>query len=340
VASLYFVVRCGQQRSLLSAAFAGAAIGFALHARASVGLFIPFLGLYLLWAWARPKLDVGRVVLAALAFGVGLAGPLALLLVTNWWRFGKPLNFGYASIPLTYPIQDGLYGLFLSPGKSVLLYAPVVTLGLLSPFFVRRGERAVPVLCVAMGLANAVFFARFPYWHGDHTFGPRYLIMSIPFWVVPAGLLLDRVVWRRALAAAGVVGVVVALLGSVMYFNQYFDIAEHTSVPKLEILADGPNYWRKMHYDPYWSPVVGHARALPDVIRNSVARADGEDPKLQEYPGTTNQQYGWYFAPPQLDSWVYWLFPSHGPKRFLLLVPVLLALGALGIRLVRPALRS
>ena len=339
VASLYFLVRSAQRRSFVDAALAGAAIGFALHARASVGLFLPFLGLYLLWSWARPKLEVGRVLLGGVAFGAGFAVPLALLLVTNWWRFGKPLNFGYASIPLSYPVQDGLYGLFLSPGKSVLLYAPVVALGLVTPFAVESRHRAVAVLCVAMGLANAVFFARFPYWHGDHSFGPRYLIMSIPFWVVPVGLVLDRVAWRRALGVAGAVGAVVAVLGSAFYFNQYFHIAEHTSVAKLEILDDGPNYWRKMHYEPYWSPIAGHARALPAVLGNSIERFDGEDDELQEWPGTTNEQYGWYFAPPQLDSWVYWLFPTHGPKRFLLLVPVFLGMGFVGIRLLRPALR-
>jgi hypothetical protein len=340
LASLYFLVCATQDRSYRAAALSGAAIGFALHARASVGLFLPFLGLYLLWAWARPKFELRRVFSAAVVFGLGFAVPAALLLASNWWRFGRALDFGYASVPLTYPLQDGLYGLFLSPGKSVLLYAPVVILGLLSPFFVERSARPVAVLCVLLGLANAVFFARFPYWHGDHTFGPRYLVMSIPFWVVPVGPMLQRRVWRRALVVTGVVGVVVSALGSVMYFNQYFDIAEHTSVPKLVILADGPNYWRKMHYEPYWSPLAGTTRALPDVVANSVHRLDGKDPKLQEFPGTVNQQYGWYFAPPQFDSWVYWLFPTHGPKRFLLLVPVFLALGVLGALGLRPALRD
>lgn len=340
IAALYFLVRCGQRRSYVDAAAAGASIGFALHARASVGLFLPFLGLYLLWVWARPRFELVRVAGAAAAFGVGFAVPLGLLLVTNWWRFGEPLNFGYASIPLSYPVHEGLYGLFLSPGKSVLLYAPVVALGLVAPFLVEARQRAAAILCVSAGLANAVFFARFPFWHGDHSFGPRYLTMSIPFWVVAAGLLLDRAPWRRALAAAGALGFVVAALGSVMYFNQYFHIAERAAVPKLEMFADGPNYWRKMHYEPYWSPIAGHARALPSVFTNSLERVDGEDAEMQEWPGTTNEQYGWYFAPPQLDSWVYWLFPTHGPKRFLLLVPVFLGLGAFGIRLVRPALRQ
>lgn len=340
VASLYFLLRSGHERSLRLAVAAGASIGFALHARASVGIFLPLLGLYHLWSWARPKLDPGRVVLAAAAFAVGLAVPAALLLVTNWWRFGEPLDFGYASIPLGFPIQEGLFGLFLSPGKSVLLFAPIVALGLASPFFVRPEVRPAAILCVGLGLVNAFFFARFPYWHGDHSYGPRYLIMSIPFWVIPVGPLLERVRWRRAATVAAAAGAVPAVLGSIMYFNQYFHIAERESVPQLEILENGPNYWAEMHFDPYWSPIAGHARALPSVARNSVERLDGEDEELQEYPGTTNQQYGWYFAPPQLDSWVYWLFPTNGPKRFLLVVPVFVALGVVGARTVRPALRT
>ena len=340
VASLHFLVRCGLRRSFVDAVAAGAFIGLALHARSSVGLFIPVLGLYLLWVWSRPRFELRPLAGAVVAFGAGFAVPLALLLLTNWWRFGEPLNFGYANIPLSYPMHEGLYGLFLSPGKSVLLYAPVVAIGLVAPFVVDRERRPAAILCVAAGMANALFFSRFPHWHGDHSFGPRYLTMSIPFWVVAAGLVLDRALWRRALVAAGGLGFVVALLGSVMYFNQYFHIAERASVPKLEMLPEGPNYWRKMHFEPYWSPIAGHARALPSVFENSFERFDGEDDELQEWPGTTNEQYGWYFAPPQLDSWVYWLFPTHGPKRFLLLVPVFLGLGIVGGRLIRPSLRA
>jgi hypothetical protein len=339
--SLFLVVRAVEERSLVVLAGAGAAIGFALHARASVGIFLPILGLYVLWTWAgRLRSGVLGTLAAGTAFGAGTLPPIALLLVSNWWRFGEPLNFGYGAIPLSYPITEGLYGLFLSPGKSVFLYAPVVLLGLVSPFLVPARVRPVAVLCVTLGLANALFFARFPYWHGDHSFGPRYLVMSIPFWVVPVGPLLAKVAWRRALAATAVLGFVVAALGSVMYFNQYFAIAERTAVPKLEILPDGPNYWRKMHYDPYWSPVLGHARALPSVLENSAKRADGQDRQLQTWPGTTGEQYGWYFAPPQLDSWVYWLAPTHGPKRFLVLAPVFLGLIALGAVRLRQALEA
>jgi hypothetical protein len=283
---------------------------------------------------------MGGLVRAALGFGAGFTVPFALLLVSNWWRFGRALDFGYESVPLGYPLQDGLYGLFLSPGKSVLLYAPVVALGLVATALVPRPHRPVAVTATVMGLANAVFFARFPYWHGDHTFGPRYLIMSIPFWALPVGPLLAKRAWRVALGVAAAIGLVVALLGTVMYFNEYFAIAEQHAVPKLEILPDGPNYWRKMHYDPYWSPVAGTTRALPDVARNTWRRLDGHDRDLQEWPGTTNQKYGWYFAPPQLDSWMYWVFPTHGPKRFLLLAPLWLVVGAGGGVLLRRSMRA
>ncbi len=338
--SLFFVVRSGQDRTLGAAALAGLSIGFGLHARASVALFVPVLGLYLLWLWARPHFEIRKLIAPAGAFGGAFSVTVALLLLSNWWRFGSPFNLGYATIPLDYPIQDGLYGLFLSPGKSIFVYAPIVALGLLAPILAGRGHRSVAGVAVVLGLLNALFFARFPYWHGDHSYGPRYLMLSLPFLVIPAGVLLDRRWARLTTLGCAVLGGTVALLGAVMYFNQYFNIAEHESVPKLEILADGPNYWRKMHYDPYWSPPVGTARALPEVVENTLKRADGHDAALQQYPGTTNEQYGWYFAPPQADSWIYWLFATHGPKRFLVLAPFWLVVALVGVRILRPGLRA
>ena len=89
---------------------------------------------------------------------------------------------------LTVPVSAASGSLKVAVRVGVVVFGKAASAGV-----TRAGTlgRVVAAVCVAMGLANAVFFARFPYWHGDHTFGPRYLIMSIPFWVVPAGLLVS-----------------------------------------------------------------------------------------------------------------------------------------------------
>lgn len=332
--SAFFAVRARQDGGRAAVVWSGLLGGSALLVRASTALFLPLVGVYVLWARVRRGAVVRETVSTGAAFAAGLVPPAVLLLLTNWWRWGSPLDLGYASVPLDFPVTEGLYGLFLSPGKSIFLYAPIVAVGLAAPFFVPRHVRGEVVWLVAMGGLNALFFARFIHWHGDHSWGPRYLVMSLPFWVLPVAPLLARVRWRRAVAVAGAVGLLSAGLGTVMYFNQYFAIAEREI--GLEIAPDGPTYWHEMHFDPYWSPIAGHVRALPDVWDNSTDRLRGDAADSTAFPNTTTERYGWYFAPPQLDSWIYWIFATDGPRRLLPMAVAFTAAIGVGIWRLRP----
>lgn len=337
LAGAYFAVRAVGDADLRLAATSGAFAGLAVSARSTAGLFLPVIGLYLLLAFPRRWANwFGRWLRVGLAYTAGAAVPLALFLASNWWRYGAVTNFGPKSIPLNYPLQDGLYGFFLSPGKSLFLYAPVVLVGLLAIPFVPRPHRPAVLLMAALGAVNVALFARFFQWHGDHAWGPRYLIMTIPFFVLPVAPLLDRVRWQRALAVSAVLGLFSAGLGVVMYFNQYFYIVEHTI--GSHDTPVGPSYWEPMHRDPYWSPIAGTVRALPDVVRHSFRRLDGHEPGMYPFPDGTQARYGWYFLPPQLDSWAYWIFPAHGPRKLLLMVPVFAGLAIAGGESLRRAL--
>src|SRR5581483_3525417 len=179
--------------------------------------FLPVIGLYLLFAFPRRWANwFGRWLRVGLAYSAGAAVPLAVFFWSNWWRYGAPTNMGPKSIPLNYPLQDGLYGFFLSPGKCLFLYAPVVLVGVLAVPFAPRRHRPAVALMVALGAVNVALFARFFQWHGDHAWGPRYLIMTIPFFVLPLAPLLDRIRWQRALAVSAVLGLFSAFLGVVV----------------------------------------------------------------------------------------------------------------------------
>lgn len=311
---------------------AGAFLGVALSARLTTALMAVPLGAYALWRVA-PRDRVRGVIEVAACVGAGMVPGVALLAATNWWRFGSPTDAGYERVPLDFPITEGLYGLFLSPGKSVFLYAPLALVGLLAVVWAPARVRPEVLFLSSFGILNAVFFARFVHWHGDHSWGPRYLIMSVPFFVLPVAALVERERWRRAVVALIAVGVVPAGLGTVMYFNQYFQIVADRV--EWTMTDEGPSLWKPMHFDPYWSPLAGHARALPEVISNTASRIDGEAPGLRPFPGTTVERYGWYFEPPQADSWIYWNLAAGGSRKlFVLIVPLVGAafFGARGLR--------
>jgi hypothetical protein len=320
--------RSAEQGRPSLAAWSGLASGGALMARASTGLFPPLIAAYLLGAVMR-RFGLRRGVTSVAAYGAGAIPTLVLLGALNWWRYGSMLDPGYEKIPLDFPLRSGLGGLFLSPGKSIFLYAPVLLIAVLAlPVAIRRRPPEV-LLLLAAGLANAVFFARFQYWHGDHAWGPRYLQIVLPLMVVLCAPVLVRAPWRRAAGVAGVVGVVVAgLPGVVLYYNTYLATV-------FDTVGDGPlhgeaSYAYHAHYVPRWSPIVGHLARVDDAVTTAVARIDGSDPTIRPYPTTTYDRYFWFVAPDQLDTWWVWL-PALGVSRwFWLLAAVFVGASAVG----------
>ncbi len=308
-------------------------LGSALLARSTAALAGPAFVAFVLSAWWASDRRPGPLLRRASLACAGAVPPVLLLGAVNWWRYGSPTDLGYQSVPLNFPFREGVYGLVLSPGKSMFLYAPVIVIGLWAAVRAPTEQRPKIAFMLLIALAHIAFFARFIAWHGDHTWGPRYLTPALPFMVLPCAAVVASVRWRRAVAVAGASGALISMLGVVMYFNQYFAIVEHSEPLRFD--AGGPHYWKRMHYQPRWSPLVGHVLALPTVIDQTFRRMDGSDRDLQPFPTTARGRYGWYFAPPQLDAWWYWIGPEHGARRlYVLLLPQVgaLAWGAARLR--------
>jgi hypothetical protein len=101
------------------------------------------------------------------------------------------------------------------------------------------------LLCVAMVALHVLFYARLLFWHGDGAWGPRYLIIALPFALLPGLALLEgaRSHPRRlaAIRALVVAGVAVQLLGVLVNFNWYLirsnSQTRYFSPPASPILA-------------------------------------------------------------------------------------------------------
>lgn len=339
VTGVLAALRAADAGRLTDAGLAGLLTGAAVLARPSAVVFVPIVGLYVAWTrWRRAGVPAGA--LAAGVFAAGALACLGLLALANWWRYGAGSDTGYGATPLDGSLAEGLYGLLLSPGKSVFLYAPVALVAVVAVPAAARRRPAEVAMLAALILANLAIFARFPYWHGDAAWGPRYLMITLPVTVLLVAPVLTGPGWRRAVAVAGAIGVVPALLGTLVGVNQYTAIVrERTAAAPA---ADGaPAYWDDLHFSVRDSPLVGHAEALPDAIAAAAARLDGADPSFASsglFPSSASQRFSWYDDPVQLDVWPYWVVVEEAPRGLLLLalVPLgALAGGGLMLRRVR-----
>ena len=231
---------------------AGLALGYAVFTRVGGAALLPAFGLY---AWLVFAVDGGNVQTFKRFGWMALGGlPFALLLLAyNWVRFRALTEQGYASEGFTGNLLVGLYGLLLSPGKSVFLYVPLL---LALPWaivpFARR-YRPEAALVGALAAITLLQSALWWIWWAGWGWGPRFLVPLMPFLILMLGVLLERRAWRRIIGLALLpLSIAVNLLGILVDFNSYI------------IAVTGGDMSREAIYlfQPAYSPILAHIRSL------------------------------------------------------------------------------
>lgn len=247
----------------------GVAAGLAPFVKPHAALVVPILGLYLLGSVAGPRpwsrAVARRLIAPALIWGAAAIVAAIPLFIGNAIMYGGPFRTGYSAgrlEGLAYPFFRGLYGLLLSPGKGVAWYSPPLLLAMLAarPFF--RRHRAEALACLAIAVTHLAFYSRLTLWNGDWAWGPRYLLVVLPFLYLPVYSFLDtlRAARWRAIVASIVtaLGIGVQLLGVLV--NPVWPRAE---VYDLVVgAADRDARIEARYFSPSASSLAVHARLL------------------------------------------------------------------------------
>ncbi|HUP73218.1 MAG TPA: hypothetical protein VM282_09230 [Acidimicrobiales bacterium] len=316
-------LRCARAASMRAAVFCGFCAGFGVLTRASSAMFVPLLGLWLAiiavqrWGWRT-------MARCLLAFAAGGLAPLAAFLFFNWWRFGSPTDVGYSRVPQSFPLQDGLYNHFFTPGKSMFLFAPIIVLGFAGMIVGLVRHTAAMSLVVAVVCANLVFFSRVPFWSGDAAWGARYQQIVLPLMCVPAVVLASRRWWAATFGTLAAVGFAVpALLGSLIYFNVFFIEAAQQNAA-----------WEATTKEAAWQPFLGHAELAPVGIRDVLGANRPGEVDRGPYSQDPATHYGYFGSEPRIDFWWLWVSPMRSSAAtYLFFVPILVAFaGAIWLR--------
>lgn len=216
----------------------------------------------------------------------------------------------------------GLYGLTLSTGKGLLIYAPPVLLSLLGfPKFLRLYRQDALVIGGIFLLFLVVYSTRRG-WHGGACWGPRYLLPILPLLMLPAGSFLsshakqiqDEKWFSTRLAQMTIVGVfmsgVVVQLAAVSVFplNYYFLKAQEGTL-SLESWDGGPAYLHEIFFDPTYTPVIGHIELAVQRIRDVVKYGSVE--RQGVFPADAYDLWLYMITLERLDYWwlQWWMQP-------------------------------
>jgi len=203
--------------TLSRAVAAGLLLGAAVWVRPTQLIAFPAFALALLVRDGRRSLP------GLTALGLAFAwGPLAYL-AYNHAIFGSAFDFGYPDAAeggrrlneFSTPLLTGLSGFLVSPGKSILLFAPPLLFAWAGLPALARRDRGLAALSVAAPLAYLLFYARFAQWEGGYCYGPRYLVPALALACLPLGpALADAGArGRRALLGLALAGCLVQAIG-------------------------------------------------------------------------------------------------------------------------------
>jgi len=213
---------------------AGFAVAGAIAVKFAVGgLLAAAAGLALV---SRPE---GRRPAALIRFGLVPLCVLAAHLAWNATRFGSLWDLGYPEAAelgrrlndFDTPLVTGLFGLLLSPGKGLVLFAPAVCTALFGWRAVHRRTPTTSIAVLAFFSGSLLLYARYSAWEGGYCFGPRYLLPALPglFLGLPFMLASRRRRVALLLCAFGalmqVPGVATSFAEDQMAGGRYYDAA-------------------------------------------------------------------------------------------------------------------
>jgi hypothetical protein len=196
-----------------------------------------------------------------------LAVPLlggALLVGYNLYVFQRPSG-GYAMAVLNGFVFPGLAGLFLSPGRGLLIYTPVALFAacawLPSAFAMRRRHHLLFITATTFTILEPLAISRSISWWGGYCWGPRMLTELAPPLIILMALgvpAMDRPWDRRAFAVLALYSVLIQAVGVFFYPKGHWDAAP-TSVDnapdRLWEWRDNPMV-RTVCGGLYWEPYV------------------------------------------------------------------------------------
>jgi hypothetical protein len=139
-------------------------------------------------------------------------------------------------------------GLLFSPGYGLLWYCPPVALAVVG-FRKAMKEHKFEALAIAGMLAAFLgLHSLLPYWFAAWSWGPRYLVPSIPGLCALAGLVEGHL--RKTLIVLALLGFVVNAPTTFCFYERYYAELHEQGIPTEETLAWSLRYAPSLHEWP------------------------------------------------------------------------------------------
>jgi len=235
---------------------------------------------------------------------LGTTGGVILYGFYNWIRFGHLLDFGAPRIFKLEFIPSGLLGLLVSPGMGLLWYSPVIILSIIAFFEVVKSKRILEaVTVVGIFLSYLMIYSIWNMWSGGWSWGPRFLLPSLPGLVALIALLDHK--WKKIILILTLLGFVINAPTLVSFYERYYSEAYEKEIP-----------FKKLLWSPSYSPIYRMWGAayrqikdasetdVRDLVREASLPENGPSPTI-----ATSQAF-------RIVALWWWMLPIVGISRW------------------------
>jgi len=158
-------------------------------------LYLSCLPLFILYIFARNKTNAKNALMQSGRFLVMASFGFFLILLLNYIRFGEFFEFGYGLEAKKFYLSGILQHsakLLYWLDKGIFIYNPLFILGILGyyKFFKSFPKEAVFMLSIIV--LNFLLTSSWYGWHGNWSWGPRYLVPTTALWLLPIFVFFNK----------------------------------------------------------------------------------------------------------------------------------------------------
>ena len=258
LSAVYWVT--GKDRATRDLLWAGTFLALAVSCRLAALVVIPGFIFYQWMVWAESaEKDIKQLVMDLLRPAIPVVAVLMLIMIYNYLRFGGPLETGYEKISGRFLL--GFFGILFSPGKSLFLFNPLTLFGCLASMFFLREQRKTALLFGWLVVSHLVLFSFWHSWQGGMSWGPRLMLVVLPYLILPIGFLLreHKQAVKIPVLLALVVGILIQLPSVTVNVARYY----------YEMSRDfGSLGHDQILFSPQYSQLLGQSKQVAVVFEN------------------------------------------------------------------------
>ena len=258
LSAVYWVT--GKDRATRDLLWAGTFLALAVSCRLAALVVIPGFIFYQWMVWAESaEKNIKQLVMDLLRPAIPVVAVLMLIMIYNYLRFGGPLETGYEKISGRFLL--GFFGILFSPGKSLFLFNPLTLFGCLAFMFFLREQRKTALLFGWLIVSHLVLFSFWHSWQGGMSWGPRLMLVVLPYLILPIGFLLreHKQAVKIPVLLALVVGILIQLPSVTVNVARYY----------YEMSRDfGSLGHDQILFSPQYSQLLGQSKQVAVVFEN------------------------------------------------------------------------